>query len=259
MTRRQLTLAGFGLLALLATVGCVPPEPLPDLGGREVTVAVMNSYPPFNSVDPATGQGVGWDYEVVGELGRRLNFRPVFVTMPFADILDGVEAGTYDMAANGITITYLRNQRMDFSRQYMIVRQRVGVRTGESRYATLLTAKEDPTLRLGALGGSSNQEAAVGYFGEARVQSYSGFDTLIAALLNGELDGAVMDDVAYYAQRNLHPNLLDRLPGVLYGDQLGFPFPLGSDLVDPIDLALDAMDTDGTLQAFNEKWIPAGE
>src|SRR5690606_4276337 len=36
---------------------------LPDLGGREVTIAVENAYPPFNYVNPATGEGEGWDYD----------------------------------------------------------------------------------------------------------------------------------------------------------------------------------------------------
>jgi polar amino acid transport system substrate-binding protein len=259
MTRRHLTLAGFGLLTLLASVSCVPSAPLPDLGGREVTVAVINDYPPFNFIDPATGAGAGWDYDVVGELGRRLNFQPVFVTVPRTEILSSVEAGTYDMAANGITNTYLRAERMAFSRQYMIVRQRLVVRAGESRFATLLAAKEYPALKVGALTDSTNYDAAAGYFGATQVESYTDFEHLVAALLSGEVDAAIMDDVAYDAQQSLHPGQLDTLRGVLYGDLLAFPFPLSSDLVGPIDLALNAMDKDGTLHAFNEKWVSTPE
>src|SRR5687768_15598361 len=51
---------------------------LPDHGGREVTVAIENAYLPFNFIDPATGEGIGWDYEALAILGERLNFVPVF-------------------------------------------------------------------------------------------------------------------------------------------------------------------------------------
>jgi polar amino acid transport system substrate-binding protein len=163
------------------------------------------------------------------------------------------------MAANGITITYARAQIADFSNRYMIVRQRLIVRAGEGRFATLVAAGGEATLKVGALAGSTNYDAAVGYFGEARVQSYPDFDTLTAALLTGELDAAVMDDVAYDAQQDTHPGQLDNIPGVLYGDLLGFLFPKGSDLVAPINSALNAMENDGTLEAYTNKWIPAVE
>ena len=34
---------------------------LPDLGGREILIAVENAYNPFNFIDETTGEGVGYD------------------------------------------------------------------------------------------------------------------------------------------------------------------------------------------------------
>ena len=34
---------------------------LPDLGGREITIAVENAYLPFNYIDPTSGDPAGWD------------------------------------------------------------------------------------------------------------------------------------------------------------------------------------------------------
>ena len=47
---------------------------LPDLGGREVDVVTENAYPPLQFVDPATGEAVGWEYDAMNEIAKRLNF-----------------------------------------------------------------------------------------------------------------------------------------------------------------------------------------
>ena len=52
---------------------------LPDLGGREITIALENAYLPFNYIDPATGEPAGWDYEAIGAICELLNCQPVFV------------------------------------------------------------------------------------------------------------------------------------------------------------------------------------
>ena len=52
---------------------------LPDLDGCEFTFAVENAYLPFNYIDPADGEGKGWDYDVFNYLAEEMNFTPVFV------------------------------------------------------------------------------------------------------------------------------------------------------------------------------------
>lgn len=240
----------------LACLGCPAASPvLPDLGGREVKVAVENAYPPFSQLNAESGEPEGWDYDMIGEMARRLNFRPVYVEAPFVDIVPGVAAGTYDLAGNGLAITFARAQIVDYSRQYMIVRQRVVVRAGENRFATLVELKAASALVVGAELGSSNYEAAAAYFGSDRVVTGEGFDATVQMLLDGTVDAVVMDDVAYWTRVRSSPDL-GRLPGVLYGDPLGFVFSKGSDLVGAIDQAIDAMESDGTLAALNDKWFP---
>ena len=52
---------------------------LPDLEGREVTIAVENAYLPFNYIDPTSGEPSGWDYEVWNEICSTINCTPVYV------------------------------------------------------------------------------------------------------------------------------------------------------------------------------------
>ena len=108
-----------------------------DLGGRRVVVALENGYVPFNYIDPATGQTVGWDYDAIGELARRLNFQPDYREIAWDSLIQGVATGQFDLAANGITITAERARVVDFSSGYMSVRQRLLLRADETRFDSL--------------------------------------------------------------------------------------------------------------------------
>ncbi|MBU0702747.1 MAG: transporter substrate-binding domain-containing protein, partial [Chloroflexi bacterium] len=50
-----------------------------DLGGLEVNIAVENAYPPFNYIDEATNEAMGWDYDACRAICEILNCTPVFV------------------------------------------------------------------------------------------------------------------------------------------------------------------------------------
>lgn len=50
---------------------------LPDLGGREISIAIENEYPPFNNIS-SDGVGEGWDYDALRVLCERLNCVPKF-------------------------------------------------------------------------------------------------------------------------------------------------------------------------------------
>ncbi|MDX1379171.1 MAG: ABC transporter substrate-binding protein, partial [Anaerolineales bacterium] len=44
---------------------------LPDLGGREILIAVENAYNPFNFIDETTGEAVGYDYDLFADACER--------------------------------------------------------------------------------------------------------------------------------------------------------------------------------------------
>jgi polar amino acid transport system substrate-binding protein len=59
------------ILASLVLTACAPKA-------KTVVVAVENAYPPFNMIDEATGEGVGWDYDTVREICKRISCVPEF-------------------------------------------------------------------------------------------------------------------------------------------------------------------------------------
>ena len=227
---------------------------LPDLGGRAVTVAVENAYPPFNVIDEETGEGVGWDYDTLGEICARLNCVPEYIETSWEGLIVAVSNGEYDMAADGITITEERAQIVDYSEGYIDVIQRMMVRVGEDRFS----GAEDfvaGDFVIGVQVATTNYIAAAELVDEERIVGYGEFGLAVQALITGDVDAVVIDDVAGQGYTGLNADKIKLLPDDLIKQQLGFIYPQGSDLVEPFDMALADMRADGTLAAINAKWL----
>jgi polar amino acid transport system substrate-binding protein len=225
---------------------------LPDLGGRTITVAVENAYPPFNMIDEATGEGVGWDYDAVREICKRINCVPEFKQAAWDGIFPAMQAGEYDMLADGVTITAERDEIVDFSIPYVIVGQVLLVRVDET--ASLDEIKADANRLIGTQLGTTNEIVAKEHFPAERVKSFEDFGAAVLALLSKDVDGVVIDNVSALGFIEENPDKL-KIAGQLTSDeQLGFVFPPGSDLREAINAALQSMIEDGTLEAQNKKW-----
>lgn len=235
-----------------------PTSGLPDLGGREIRIAVENAYNPFNFIDEATGKGVGYDYDVFAEACKRLNCSPTFVQTSWDSIvavMGGTGQAEFDIAADGITITAERAQHVDFSTPYIQLAQQLLVRADEARFSSPdeLMALDD--FKVGAQPGTTNYDLAVELFEEDHIVSFDQYGLIVQALINGDIDATVMDNVAGEGYIGANPDKLKLVGDPLTSEELGFVFPKGSDLLSPINLVLSEMEADGTLDEIYAKWF----
>ena len=249
------------LLLLVASYAAVMADGhLPDLGGRTVTVAVENAYPPFNVLNEETGEGEGWDYDTLGEICARLNCVPEYIETSWEVLIAAVSNGEYDMAADGITILEERKEMVDFSEGYIDVIQRMMVRIDEDRFV----GAEDfvaGDFVVGVQVATTNYIAAEELLGggSERIVAYTEFGLAVQALITGDIDAVIIDDVAGQGYVGLNADKIKLLPDDLIKQQLGFIYPQGSELVEAFNQALAAMREDGTLAAINAKWLGDGE
>lgn len=229
-----------------------PKTGLYDLGGKTITVAVENAYPPFNSIDEATGEGIGWDYDVVKEICKRINCVPEFKQAAWDGIFPAMHAGEYDMLADGVTSYPYRYWAVDFSVPYSLVSQQLLVRADDTH--SIEDFKADANLKVGTQIGTTNYIAATEAFPDKEILTYSDFGAAVLALLAGDIDGVVLDDTAAFGFMQENVGKLKAAGAVKTGDALAFVFPPYSDLVNPVNSALRAMHDDGTLKQLNEKW-----
>jgi polar amino acid transport system substrate-binding protein len=232
--------------------GQAPASALADLGGKTITVAVENAYPPFNSIDQASGKGVGWDYDAVTEICKRINCAPEFKQAAWDGIFPAMQAGEYDMLADGVTYTDERAKIVDFSMPYVEVNQYLLVRANETR--TVEQMKADPAAKIGTQIGTTNEIAAKAYFTGKTIQAFEDFGAAVLALKAGDIDGVVIDNIAALGFMKENEGAFKLAGQIATGEVLAFVFPPKSTLKGAVDAALTAMKADGTLQQLNKKW-----
>jgi len=228
---------------------------LPDLEGREVTVAVENAYLPFNYISLETGEPAGWDYDTIDTMCELLNCVPVYTEAAWEGMIQAVADGQFDMAADGITITEDRAEIVAFSDGYININQRLLVRKGEDAFASADDIAADESIKIGTQVGTTNYETASELFGEDRIEAFEQFPFAVQALLAGDIDVVVMDETAGQGYMGVSADELELIGEPLAGDQLGFIFPLGSDLVEPFNAALTVIKEDGTLEALSTEYF----
>jgi phosphate/phosphite/phosphonate ABC transporter binding protein len=240
------------------------PEPeeemmLPDLGGREITVAMENAYIPFNFEALATGEAAGWDYDFLNEACARLNCVPEYKEFGWDTMIAAVADGQFDMAADGITITEERAQQVDYSDGYVGIDQRLLVRADDDRFESAEDLAAEPDTLLAEQVGTTNYNAALNFLPEDRIIATDTFPLAIQALRSGDVDGVIIDEIAGLGYVGVYADELKLVGPSISFDELGFIFPKGSDLVEPFNAVLADMEADGFLQEINAKWFQMSE
>jgi basic membrane lipoprotein Med (substrate-binding protein (PBP1-ABC) superfamily)/ABC-type amino acid transport substrate-binding protein len=232
-----------------------PPPAEEGLGGREVTIAVENAYLPFNYIDPDTGEPAGWDYDVWDEICEMLNCTPVYVEAAWEGMIQAVADGQFDAAGDGITITEERAEIVDFSVGYVAIEQRLLVRIDEDRIESIEDIVADETLKLGTQTGTTNYETASTYLPEERIQAFEQFPFAVQAVVAGDIDAVIIDEVAGQGYLGENADALKLVGPSMSSDNLGFIFPKGSELVDLVNDAIEELAQNGFLDEVNAKYF----
>jgi len=69
------------------------------------------------------------------------------------------------------------------------------------------------------------------------------------------VDAVIIDEIVGMGYSGQNAEKLELIGPSISSDELGFVFPKGSELVEPVNKALESMKLDGTLDALNEKYF----
>ena len=250
--------ASLGLaLGLLTTAASA--EGLPDLQGREITIVTENAYPPLQFLDKDQ-KTVGWEYDALAEISKRLNLTVKYENISWDAMIPAVSEGQFDMGMTGITITDERKGQVDFSEPYMRSESIMLVRGDESRFTDAASFAANPDLLIGAQPGTTPFYTAVysvldGNEQNPRIKLMETFGATVEALKAGDVDTVLTDMTAGKGYVDASAGALKMVGEPLGAEDFGFIFPKGSDLVAPMNAAIEALKADGTLDALNKKWF----
>lgn len=223
-----------------------------DLGGKLLKVGSDTTSPPMESIDPATGQVVGFDVDVVNAVCAKINCQAEFVTTGWDGIFAALDQGSFDLVASGVSITEERKKAMDFSDPYIVNSQAVLMRV-EDQGITLDRFK-DAGRKLSAQANTTDAQVAEGVVGKENVAAYDTFSAAIIALKNKDVDGVVINgaNAAAY-EREFAGELVVAIKD-LESDPLGLVFRKGDENVAAFNEGLKMIKDDGTLDQLISKY-----
>lgn len=156
---------------------------------KVVRVGTDATYPPFETVDPATGQVVGFDAELMRRVFAKLGYEVEFTVVPFDGIVAGLTTNKYDAIVSAFTITPERQERVAFSIPYYDAGQTIAVPFSDT---VTRTTDDLQGKRVGVQLGTTGERLAKGIAG-VEVFSYDNIGAAFIDMDNGKLDAVIND------------------------------------------------------------------
>lgn len=215
-----------------------------------IIVGVSGDFPPFTFLE--NGTVIGFDVDLIKEIGKRLNKNIEIKNMPFNTLLGSLQMGTLQVIASGLTATPERAQHVLFTTPYL-----------ENNQLVMVSLSKAPAHTIDEL---RDKEVVVneGYTADMYVSAIQGpiihrLKTpaeAFLALKSGRAfafvtaDNTVKPFFAQYGTSEFH---VAPIPGTEENASLAIA-PHYPQLRDELQSALDSMKADGTLQSLKTKW-----
>ena len=224
----------------------------------KLTMSTNASFPPYEMVaDDGSFEGI--DVEVAAAIAEKLGLEFQVDDMGFDAALQAAQTGKSDMVMAGVTVTEERQAVMDFSNSY-------------ANGVQVVIVKEDSPIQsvddlananmIGCQMGTTgyiycSDTVENGGFGEDHVTPYDDGAAAVQALMNGQIDAVVIDNMPAQEYVAANPGLK-----ILDGEFTNEDYAIGvakgnTALLDAINGALEELTADGTIQSIVDKYISA--
>lgn len=228
---------------------------LDDIRARGVwRIGMDPSFPPFENLDITSGQVVGLDADLARALGEQLKIKTEIVSLGFDELIDAVAAHRIDAAISALPVIPERTQDVRFSDPYVQAGVVLAVPSGSPVRRPADLAGRRVAVEWGSQGAA---EARRLLSGENLTFDLLPKDTVTAALdatVAGEADAAIVDAIslALHAQSGK----LAAVGEPLVSDPFVVVVPADApDLLEAVDEALRALESDGTLDRLRNQWL----
>lgn len=218
-----------------------------------ITVAMEGNWAPWTYEDE-DGNLTGFEVDVATAVAEKLGVTPEFVTGEWDGLLAGVQAGRYDIMANGVGYTEERAQAYYYSDFYAFNRTVLVVR-GDNED---ITCMEDLNGKTTCNSANSTYQLLAESYG-ATVKDVETLDGTIEELLAGRVDATLNAEVSINDYMTEKPDADIKV--VAYDsdvEKVGMIMPYGEQsdtLQAAINDALAELREDGTLSEISNKYF----
>ena len=243
--KRILALA-LAVLMVLSLAGCKKTPTVEQIQKDGKLVMLTNAaFPPFEYVE--NNEFVGVDVDIANEIAKDLGVELEVVNMDFDGIIDAVKSGKGSFGAAGITIKPDRQEKVDFSIEYVTSSQYLIIQKDSG-----ITADQIPDLTIGVQAGTTGEFFCVDDNGMAEDQVKKYKTALEAAndLKNGRIDGVIIDQLpaeSIVAQNDD----LELIPEPLTEEKYAIAVQKGNDtLLEAINTTLQRLMDEGKIDEY---------
>ncbi|HEY2932552.1 MAG TPA: ABC transporter substrate-binding protein/permease [Acidobacteriota bacterium] len=206
---------------------------------------------PYVFPDPANPRkSIGFEVDIANQIARRLGVSQTPVQTPWDEIPQALRRGDFDIALNGIEVTPIRGQFIDFTVPYYHFSESLMVRQSDQTTSRLEDLKG---RKVGTLKGTLADEI-LRRIPEIRVVSYDGQVEPYKDLALGRLDGVLLDDpiARYYGEAV--PGLRYAAKGIGSGEYAIGVRKGDARLLNQLNQILNSMQADGSLVSILKSW-----
>lgn len=225
----------------LATPASAQGSRLDDILARgTLRVGTTGDYRPFTALDKASGAYSGFDIDLAQSLGAALGVKVEFEPTSWPNLTRDFEAGAFDIAMGGVSVTLDRAKTGFFSTPYMREGKTPIARCADKDKYQTLAQIDRPGVKVIANPGGTNERFDRTNLHAAEIVVYPDNLTIFDEVAKGEADLMITDASETRFQQKLHANVLC----AIHPDK-------------PFDFAEKAywMPRDAALKAFVDQWL----
>jgi ABC-type amino acid transport substrate-binding protein len=232
------------LVAMMTLASC-------DMGAEDNTWQVGTSAdnPPYEFMQD--GEIVGFDIDLMVEIGKHLGKQVEFKNMEFHSLIAGLGTKSIDMVIAGMSVTSERQARVDFSVPYTTATVALLYRKVDKFDEVKDLNGKMVGAQLGTIWSLIAHDLAVKH--KSKAISLSNNLMLVEELKNKRIDAVILEVSQAEKFQQSHANL-----GFFelkeYGSSFAIALPKDSELKNNIDHTIKALRKNGVIKQLEEKW-----
>lgn len=222
-----------------------------------VTVGMSVDYPPFEFYQ--NGKIVGFEVDVILEIGKILNKEIKLIDLPFDGILASLRTGKIDIGCSALSATEERKKSISFSKSYHV--STLVFLTADENLKDLNSYKDK---KIGVQSGSiyeSFLKEKKAQNPSIQFQSLSKVPELLQNLKNKTVDGILLGQrEAISIQKNFQDQGVKTFifDIVESNNEYAIALPQDSKLTEQINQAIDELTRSGKIEEIERKWFEKG-
>ena len=233
-------LAAFTLSLATAFAGEAPSRLDAIIAAGVLKVGSTGDYKPFTFKDPATGSFSGFDIDQAQSLATALGVKLEVVPTAWPKLMQDFEAGAFDVAMGGVSVTFDRQKKGLFSIPYMHEGKTPIARCGDKDKFATLSDIDKAGVKVITNPGGTNEKFDRANLKSAEIVVFGDNTKIFDELAAGKADLMITDASETRYQQKLHPGVLC----AIHPDQ-------------PFDFAEKAywVQRDMAFKAFVDQWL----